>query len=495
MGQEPLDPHAPGLQRHFGLLHATALNISMIVGAGVFITIPLMLGKLPGPYALLGWVAAGGLILVDGLFWGELGAMFPGSGGSYLYLLESYGRRRWGRLMAFLFSWQFLISGPLELGSGLIAVAVFSVAFHPAYQAFNEAWTWKCPFTPDGGLALTVSPARLLAVGVGVVILLLLYRRMKTVRWLTVTVWLGVLAVILWILVEGALRFDPRVAFDFSGAAAGWPGNFADGLGGAMILAMYSYLGYYNVCYIGGEVRDPGRTIPRSILLSAAAVCVLFVGLHLAMLGVISWREVPIDSDSYNLPAEFMRRAHGDWAAVVVTAFLIWSCFGSAFAGLLGYSRVPFAAARHGHFFPVFGRVHPRRHIPHVALLLVGGLTLFWTFFDLQNVINALIATRILEQFVGQIVGVVLLRRMQPDRPRPFRVWLYPVPAGVALAGWLYMYWSAGVWFIAFGLATLFLGGLVFLLWTWRTRQWPFGEGTPAEESPGPDELIEEGNG
>ena len=492
------DSNAPGLQRHFGLLHATALNISMIVGAGVFLTIPLMLGKLPGPYALLGWVAAGGLILVDGLFWGELGAMFPGSGGSYLYLLESYGRHRWGRLAAFLFSWQFLISGPLELGSGLIAVAVFSNAFHPAYQAFNESWTWKLPFTPDGGPGLTVSPARFIAIGVGVVIVLLLYRRMKTVRWLTVTVWVGVLAVIAWILIEGALRFDPRVAFDFSGAAAGFPGDFREGLGGAMILAMYSYLGYYNVCYIGEEVRDPGRTIPRSILLSAAAVCVLFVGLHLAMLGVVSWRDVPTTSpavDAYNLPAEFMQRRHGDWAAVVVTAFLIWSCFGSAFAGLLGYSRVPYAAARHGHFFSLFGRVHPHRRIPHVALLLVGALTLFWTFFDLQNVIDALIVTRILEQFIGQIVGVVLLRRLQPDRPRPFRIYLYPIPCGLALVGWLYMYVSAGPWFIAFGLATLFVGALVFLLWTWRTRQWPFGDAAEGEEPGGMDEPKEESQG
>jgi amino acid transporter len=482
MGHGPLDRDAPALQRHFGLLHATALNVSMIVGAGVFITIPPMLGKLPGPFALLGWVAAGGLMLVDGLIWAELGAALPGSGGTYLYLLECYGRRRWGRLMAFLFSWQFLISGPLEVGSGLIAIAVFSTAFHPAFAAFNEYWTIKLILIPKTDLALTVSPARLLAVAVGVLILALLYRRMKTLRWLTVTVWLGVLALIVWILIEGALRFDPRVAFDFSGAAAGWPPDFAAGLGGAMILAMYSYLGYYNVCYIGAEVRDPGRTIPRSILLSALLVCVLFVGLHLAMLGLVPWGKVPTNSDTYNLPAEFMRGAHGDWAAVVVTAFLIWSCVGSAFAALLGYSRIPYAAARNGHFFSVFGRVHPRRSIPHVALLLVGGLTLFWTFFDLVDVINALIATRILEQFIGQVVGVVLLRRAQPDRPRPFRMYLYPVPCAVALVGWLYMYISAGAMFIALGLGTLLVGGLVFVLWTWWTRQWPFGDAAPPED-------------
>src|SRR3954454_10493944 len=100
----------------------------MIVGAGVFITIPLMLKELPGPWALLGWLIAGALILVDGLIWSELGAALPGSGGSYLYLLESYGPKRWGRLTAFLFIWQFMLSGPLELASGLIAMDVFSQA-------------------------------------------------------------------------------------------------------------------------------------------------------------------------------------------------------------------------------------------------------------------------------------------------------------------------------------------------------------------------------
>jgi len=470
------------------MLHATALNVSMIVGAGVFGTIPLMLGCLPGPYALLGWIGAGGLMLVDGLIWAELGAAFPGAGGSYLYLLETYGRRRWGRFMAFLFNWQFLISGPLELASGLILLAVFSNALHPAYKAFSNYWTWNfwtwtLPFGIGGGVAMSVSPAKLLAFGVGVATILLLYRRMKSLRWLTVTVWVGVLAVLAWILIEGALHFDPRVAFDFSGDAAHWPSDFTANLGKAMILAMYCYFGYYHVCYIGGEVRDPGRTIPRSILLSALLVCVLFVGVHLALLGVVSWRAVPQPvPDDYSLSAEFMQQIHGDWAAVLVAVFLIWSCFGSLFAGMMGYSRIPYAAARHRHFFSIFSRVHGRHQIPHVGLLLVGALTLFWSFFDLGNVILALFATRILEQFIGQIGGLVLLRRLQPDRPRPFRIYLYPLPCAMALAGWLFLYWAAGPVFIAFGLATFLLGVLVFLLWTWRTRQWPFGAAVDAGE-------------
>lgn len=282
------DGGAGGLQRHFGLLQATALNVTMIVGAGVFITIPLMLDKLPGPYALLGWVAAGLLILLDSLVWSELGAALPGSGGSYVYLLECYGRERWGRLMAFLFIWQFLLSGPLEIASGLIAMDAFSQSLSPAFHDYNQAHTWKIDLWREQELDLTASPARLGCVAVGLVIIALLYRRVTTLGRLTVVMWLGVLAAIAWICVEGALHFDPGRALDFDGAP---PDRFAAGLGGAMILALYSYLGYYNICYVGEEVRNPGRTIPRAILLSAALVCVLFVALHLAMLGSVPWRE------------------------------------------------------------------------------------------------------------------------------------------------------------------------------------------------------------
>jgi len=471
-----------GLRRHFGLFQATALNVTMIVGAGVFATIPLMLAVLPGPYALLGWLGAGALILVDGLVWSELGAALPGSGGSYLYLLECYGPQRWGRLMAFLFIWQFLLSGPLEIASGLIAMAQFSTQLSPAFAEFDKANTVAVNLWAEQNLAVTFGPSRLIGLAAGVVLIVLLYRHVTVLGRLTVAFWLGVLGVIAWILVEGALRFDPARAFDFSARAGTPPGTLFRGLGGAMILAMYSYLGYYNVCYVGDEVREPGRTIPRAILLSALLVVVLFTGLHLAMLGVVPWQEVPTDPEklnSYSLAATFMQQVHGDhvngnWAVTLVTVLLMWSCFGSAFAGLLGYSRIPYGAARQGHFFAVLAKVHRVHEIPHVALVTVGALVLFWSVFDLANVITALIVTRILEQFVAQAVGVILLRHRQPERARPFRMWLYPLPCLLALVGWLYLYAAAEPLFIALGLATLVAGALVFVGRSWQTGEWPF---------------------
>jgi APA family basic amino acid/polyamine antiporter len=461
------------LARAIGPWQATALNVTMIVGAGVFGVIPAMLGILPGPYALLGWLAAGLLIFFDGLIWSELGAALPGSGGSYQFLLESYGKERWGRLMAFLFIWQFIISGPLELASGLVFIAQFSIAFNPEFKLWNEAHTWVASWTLQEGqsVGITVAPARLIGFGVGLSIIALLWRNISSLGRMTVTFWLGVLATIAWILIEGWTRFNPAIAFDYSGKAAERPDLFAN-LGPAMVFAMYSYLGYYNVCYIGDEVRDPGRTIPRSILASVLIVVVLFVGLHLAILGTVPWQEV--SKDEPNLPALFMSRIHAPWTGVVVTALLIWCVFGSAFAGLLGYSRIPYGAARQGHFFSVFAAVHPKHRIPHVSLLLVGGLMLFWSWFDLGVIINALIVTRILEQFVAQVLGVMLLRRHRPDLPRPYRIWLYPLPCFLALAGWLYMYLSADPLYIILGLVTMASGIIAFLIWSKQTGGWPF---------------------
>jgi amino acid transporter len=485
-----------GLRRHFGLLHATALNVTMVVGAGVFVTIPWMLKEMPGPYAIWGWVAAGALILIDSLIWSELGATFPGSGGTYLYLLECYGRPRWGRLMAFLFIWQFLLSGPLEIASGLIAMAIFANGLSPEFGTFNDAWTVSYPLWEEQKLAVSIGPARVGVLLIGILILVLLYRRITSLGKLTVTFWLGVLGVIAWILIEGLIHFDVDRAFDFSGKAAEAQSPWPWQLGAAMILAMYSYLGYYNVCYIGDEVRDPGRTIPRAILLSSLLVCLLFIGLHLAMLGTVSWRAVPTEApaiDVYSLPAEFMRQIHGNWAVTLVSVLLIWSCIGSAFAGLLAYSRIPYGAARYGHFFGGFNQVHPFHHIPHVSLLLVGGLTLFWSFFDLENVIKAIITTRILEQFIGQIIGLLILRRHDPERVRPFKMVLYPLPCFVALVGWLYLYGSAGMLFISLGLVTLVVGLFAFLIWSRRTRSWPFGHTSPdlppVGSEPGGDHL------
>lgn len=463
------------LERRLGFWEATAINITQIVGAGVFATIPLILGVLPGAYALLAWLAAGILILADSMIWGELGAALPAAGGSYHFLLESYGRSRWGRLMAFLFVWQILISGPLEIGSGLVAAGMFSTWIDPEFKTYNEAHTRKHSIELADGweLGISTGPSQLFGFVLGLLVLLLLYRRVTTLGRLSLVLLLGVLATMIWVLIEGSLHFNPELAFDTS-IGDRRPASFGLALGAGMALAIYSYFGYYNICYLGGEVKHPERTIPRSILASSLIVVLLFTLLHLVIVGVVPWREALDDPVKDNITAEFMRRVRGEWAVALVTVCLIGSCFASVFAGMLGYSRVPYAAAREGHFFKWFGSVHERHQIPHRALLLFGGMTLFWSFFSLETIIKALIVTRILEQFVAQVLAVVLLRNLQPNRPRPWRMWLYPLPCLAALAGWLFVYFTTELEFILFGLGTLLAGTAAFLIWANRRRDWPF---------------------
>jgi amino acid transporter len=462
-----------GLRRHFGLWQAVALNVSMVVGAGVFIFIPLMLQHLPGAWALGAWVATGALVLLDGLVWSELGAALPGSGGSYIYLLECYGKDRWGRLFAFLFIWQFLLSGPLELASGLIAVDGFVQGLIPGLAKFNAQWSMQLTIWEAQELYITISPVRIGCALLAIGLVALLYRRIEVLGQLTLVFCIGVLAAAAWMIAEGVIHFDSTRAFDLPAA----PGNLTSGMGQAMVLAIYCYLGYYNICYIGDEVKDPARTVPRAVLLSVVIVGLLFMALHVSMLGTIRWEDArdAATNANYNLPAEFMKQVRGDAAARMVFLVLICSCTASAFAGLLAYARVPYGAARAGHFFHAVGRAHPNHGIPHIALFLVGGCTAFWCFFDLSNVVNAFIATRIPSQFVAQTAGLLLLWRTQPYRQRPYRMLLYPLPCVLVIGGWLFVYVLMGLLYIVFSLVAIAAGVAAFFAWSWYRRTWPFG--------------------
>jgi len=451
------------LSRRFGLLQATALNMSNMIGIGPFITIPILMSALGGPQAMLGWVVAILVIIPDGLVWSELGAAMPGSGGSYVYLREAYGRERFGRLVAFLFIWQFILSGPLEIASGYIGFSRYA------------RYIW-----PD----LTTGAVFALAAGVGVLNVVLLYRRIEAIGTLTVSLWIGTLLTTGAVVVSGALHFDASRAFDFPPGAFDFSLGFLLGLGAASRVGIYDYLGYYDICYIGDEVKDPGRVIPRSILISIVAVAALYVAINLSIIGVVPWREfVPADAhpESEFIVSTFMERLYGPGVATVFTFLVLWTAFGSVFALLLGYSRIPYAAARDDYFFQVFSRLHPTGRFPHVSLLLLGAISIACSFLPLGLVIDALITTRILVQFIGQVFAVMLLRTTRPDMPRPFRMWLYPIPALVALAGWIFLLLTSGWLVIAFGLGTLVLGILCFFVWSWRARRWPFFDPHPVQ--------------
>jgi amino acid transporter len=445
----------PQLSRRFSLLPATALNMTNMIGVGPFITIPLLMSAMGGPQALLGWIVALVIVLCDGMIWSELGAAMPGSGGSFHYLREAFGRERFGRLMAFLFVWQFVLSGPLEIASGYIGFAAYA------------SYIWKGLTRPETIALVTV---------VGLINIALLYRRIHSIAKITVSLWVGTLITVLAVIVTGAMHFDPGVAFDFPPGAFNFSVGFFLGLGAATRVGIYDYLGYYDVCYIGDEVRDPGRVIPRSILISTVAVAIIYMGINLSIIGVVPWREFVPAADhpeSSFVVSVMMQKIYGSGVATIFTLLILWTAFGSVFALLLGYSRIPFAAATSGYFFRVFGKLHPTKDFPYISLLVLGVISIVAGFLSLGTVIDALIVTRIVVQFMGQAIGLILLRRHAPDMPRPYRMWLYPLPAVIALLGWIFVFATTQVRVILFGVGVLALGCVAFLLWSRTVRRWP----------------------
>jgi len=282
---------------------------------------------------------------------------------------------------------------------------------------------------------------------------LLLYRRMVRVQRLSIAMGAVVMATIAWILITGLLHANWHQAFSFSRDAFHLNHAFFTGLGSAMLIATYDYWGYYNVAFLGGEVRDPARTIPRAILLSIGIVAALYLLMNIMILAVLPWQPLLALQDTASRRAVislFMETAYGPTLGAthahllgqLAALLIIFTAFAGIFSLLLGYSRIPYAAARAGDFFRPFAKLHPKLGIPHISLLTLAATAALFCFFSLKDVIAALVVLRILVQFLVQQVGVIYLRKTQPSLPRPFRMWLYPLPPLVAAMGFLYVLFS-----------------------------------------------------
>ena len=422
-----MDAKGQQLERTLSLRGAVTLNLLDMIGVGPFITLPLLIGAMGGPQAMVGWVLGAVLAGCDGMVWAELGAAMPEAGGTYAYLHEMYPGRV-GRWLSFLFAFQLLLSAPLSVASGCIGVAMYAGAVVPGL-AGRGVWV---------------------AVASVVVAVALQYRRLSGVKRVAQTLLVVVLATIAWTVVTGMWRGEwARVVTLPSGAFHLDAGFFA-GLASAMLIATYDYWGYYNVTFLGGEARDPGRVIPRAVLWSIAIVAVLYLALNasvLSVMGAEGLMKAQRPGIREAMLTEFMRMAYAPMVGVGAAAVLgkiaavlvMVTAFGSVFSLLLGYSRIPYAAARDGNFPAVFGRLHPKGGFPYVSLVTLGGVAAVCCFFSLAHVIAALVVVRIVMQFSLQHVGVMVLRRRRPEMKRPFRMWLYPVPPIVALVGFAYI--------------------------------------------------------
>jgi len=469
-----------------GLGSATALNMIDMIGVGPFITMPLVLSAMGGPQALLGWIMGALLAVCDGLVSAELSASLPGSGGSYRYLRESYGSQRWGRLISFLFIWQVSFSAPLSIATGCLGLAGYAAYYWPELEtvlAHHEA-ALQIPLIGSFQVNWIVTPGTGLAVLICFFTVLLLYRRITAIGRLSKIMWFGVMGTIGWIIVAGLTHFNRARAFDFPPGAFTLSHQFFIGLGSAMLVATYDYWGYYNVCFLGDEIKDPEKNIPRALMLSILLVAGLYLVMNLCILAVVPWREM-IQAGQNNtglyVVSLFMERLYGPWAARVVTGLVIATAFASVFSLMLGYSRVPYAAAKDGNYFKAFAKIHPEFRFPHVSLLALGVVAAAFCFLRLKDAIAALVVIRLILQFLVQAVGLIVLRLRRPELPRPFRMWLYPLPAILASAGFLYILFGRPNWQkeVRYAAVILLTGVTIYMIRAWKHSEWPFEDARP----------------
>jgi basic amino acid/polyamine antiporter, APA family len=478
----PRQASSPALIRGMGLWGATALNMIDMIGVGPFITMPLVLSAMGGPQALLGWVAGALLAVSDGLVSAELGAALPQSGGSYRYLRESYGPQTWGRLISFLFIWQVSFSAPLSIATGCIGLAGYAAYYWPqldrvyAYHQDRLHIPWAGTFEVNW----IVTPGTAVAVLICLFTVLLLYRRITAIGRLSKILWFFVMGTIGWIIFAGLTHFNAARAFDFPPHAFTLSHQFLVGLGGAMLVATYDYWGYYNVTFIGDEIEDPEKNIPRALLLSILLVACLYLMMNVCILAVVPWREMLQAGHSNTglyVVSLFMQRVYGAWAARLVTGLVIATAFASVFSLMLGYSRVPYAAAKDGNYFKAFAKVHPVYRFPHISLLALGVVAAAFCFLRLKDAIAALVVIRLILQFLVQAVGLIVLRIREPELPRPFRMWLYPLPALLACTGFLFILFKRENWQKEMRYAALILvtGVVIYMVRSWKASEWPFG--------------------
>jgi fructoselysine transporter len=438
------------LERRLTLGHATAINMTDMVGIGPFITMPMVIGMMNGPFFLYAWLAGAFLSIVDAMIWSELGAAFPKAGGSYNFLKEAYGKRGAGKMMSFLFVWQTMIQAPLVIASAAIG--------------FAKYFSYLIP--------LTVVTEKVVSGCVVILIIILLYRKIEAIGKISVFLWSGVIVTMFWIIGGGIAHGNFLAPIKNINTGLHVDYAFVTAIGFASVKSVYSYLGYYNVCHLGSEIKNPSKNIPRSMFISIAGIAVLYLLMNISVVSVIPWQHA---KNSKFLVSEFIETLFGNTSAKVATCLILWVAFASVFSATLGYSRIPYAAAADGEFFQVFARVHPTKNFPYVSLLFLGSLAfIFSMLFRLGDVISAILAMRIMIQFVGQAIGLLMLRMNKNDIVFPYKMPLFPVPVILAIAMWIFILISTGSNLMTGGLLIILLGAIVYFIKAKMKQEWPF---------------------
>lgn len=426
-----------------------------MVGIGPFVTLPIVMGLMGGMF-LYAWIAGAILSLVDAMIWSELGAAYPLAGGSYNFLKEAYGKDGMGRMMSFLYVWQTIMQAPLVAASAAIGFAQYL-----GYLVQLSEWEQKA-----------------VSASVIVVVTILLYRKIDSIGRIAVLLWTGVILTMGWIIVGGIAHGNFLQPLKDINEGFSWAHLASFAFGQACIKSIYSYLGYYNVCHLGGEIKEPGKNIPRSMFISVIGIAILYIAMNTSVGSVISWQEVKQWQDAgvnNFVVSTFIERLYGHMAANIATIMILWVTMASLFAVMLGYSRVPYAAANDGSFFKVFARLHPTRNFPYISLLVMAAFGfVFSLLFKMSDVISGILAMRIMVQFIGQAIGVLLLRKRNGTSSLPYKMPLYPLPVILVIAMWLFIFYSTGLKVINSFLIVFGSGLAVYFIYAKLQGQWPY---------------------
>jgi len=426
---------ASSLERGLSLTQATAINMIDMVGIGPFITLPLIVGAMHGPQCIIAWLLGALLAFLDGSVWAELGSKWPMAGGSYVFLQKVYPNR-FGKMMSFLLVWQTLIQAPLVVASAAIG--------------FSKYLTYL--------VSLDAIQQKIVSGALVILVTILLYRNIKSIGKISVLLWIITGGTFLWLIGSGFRHFNPHWAFTFSKDAFDLTPLFFVGLGQASLKTVYSYLGYYNVCHLGGEIKKPEKNIPRAIFISISGIAVLYLGMQIMISGAMPWQQI---ASSNFIVSTYFQQLYNPFVAKIATGLILIIASSSLFAVMLGYSRIPYAAAVDGNFFKIFAKVHPIKNFPYISLLFMGAMGfIFSLLFKLTEVITAVLTMRIIVQFVGQTSGVLYWHWTKPKDERPYKMRLFPLPAVIGIIIWLFILFTSP-WVYIIGAAVIIALGIV----------------------------------
>jgi basic amino acid/polyamine antiporter, APA family len=394
-GSSPLAPD--DLPRRLGLFASVAIVVGTVIGSGIFRVpgaVAAEVGSVAGVAVV--WTLGGIISLCGALSLAELAAAMPRSGGVFVYLQEIYGD-----LVAFLFGWTMLIIGPASVGALAIVFAEYFTTFVPGSPVMVRA----------------------LASAVIIGVSLATYVSVRGVGGFVTAAAAGKTGALL-LLVAGAFVLGDADAGTLGPAAIAETPTHWSGVGFALVSALWAYNGFNDMVSISGEVRNPGYTLPRALLSGMAIVVFVYLSANAAYLYVLPFDQL---RQSPMVAADVMQRVIGPIGSRAVAGMVMLSTFGAVVSVALVIPRVFFAMANAGLLFAPLGRVHPRFRTPHVAVMTHGTIAVFALWWRSFEQLTAAFVLGIWPFLALATVGVLILRRRDPDLPRPYLTPGYPV--------------------------------------------------------------------